>query len=196
MDLQDGPAPVQDIHEPGENTMDLNLLLCYVSIFDGLPLEELVGWRGFLDAHARHEPPIETVYDFGDHAADVLTMFYANDFAREYAERRAGDPVRFPGVPAQLSSAGITDRLRAMRATIIVLGREAVTANIVQLFEEHGERPPTNDPDIFYRLLLEYLCQQRVPQRGRCLPAARARCKPPFRKGSVYTLLARLRGLA
>ncbi len=145
MDLQDGPEPVQDIPEHGENMMDNNLLLCYVSIFDGLPLQELVGWRGFLDAHARHEPPIETVYDFGDHAVDVLAMFYDNDFARDYARMSAEDPETFPAVSAQLSSAGITDRLRAMKATIIVLGSEAVTAEIVRLWEEYGERPITGD---------------------------------------------------
>jgi len=192
LDLQD-EHELEDEHEPVQNTMDVNLLLCYVSIFDGLPLQELAGWRGFLDAHEQHEPRIETVYDFGDHAADVLAMFYANDFAREYAELSAGDPERFPAVSAELSSAGVTRRLRAMRTTILVLGSEAVNEEIGRLWEQYGETPPTGDEDIFYRLLREYLFQERGPQRGRCLPAARAGGRPPFRRDAVYTLLARLR---
>ncbi len=166
-----------------QNHMTLNLYHCYFAIFDGLPLAELVGYRDFIDAHARHRPPIETVYDFEAHAVAVLAMFHDNDFAREYEDLRARDPVRLPAVPARLSSGGIADGLRAMKATITVRGGEAVTTEIVRLFEAYGERPPTRDPDAFYRMLRHYLCPPPV-QRGICLPAT----PEPGRRQAVYRL--------
>jgi hypothetical protein len=172
--------------------MTLNLHWCYLGIFDGLPIAELAGYRSFIDAHARHEPPIETVYDFEDHTLDVLAMFQGNDFAREYAEMSARDPTRFPAVPARLSSAGIADGLRAMKATITVLGGEVVTAEIQRLWDAYGERPLTGDPDAVYRLIRQYLCLRRGRPRGICLPDTR----PPVRADTVYRLLARLRGQA
>jgi hypothetical protein len=173
-----GPEPVEDM-------MDVNLYHCYFAIFDGLPLQELVGWRGFIDAHERHEPPIYTLDDFAAHSVAVLAMFRDNDFAREYEELlRTRDPERLTAVPEQLSSAGIANGLRAMKATIDVQGGDVVTAKIVELWEQHGER---GNEDTFYRLLRLYLC----PPSVQLLPSS----PPPRRSLAVYRLLARLRGL-
>jgi hypothetical protein len=39
--------------EPDEDWLVPNLYNCYFAICDGLKCEELVGWRGFIDAHER-----------------------------------------------------------------------------------------------------------------------------------------------
>jgi len=151
-------------------------------------LEELVGWRGFIDAHVRHEPPINTLYDFEAHSEAVLAMFRDNDFALEYEDNHTRYPERFPAVPEQLTSAGIADGLRAMMATITLRGADVVNAKVEELWEEYGERPHTGDPGAFDRLLREYLCPPPVQ-----LPP---QTPPPTGSGAVYRLLARLRGLA
>ena len=174
--------------EPLEDMIDVNLLHCYFAIFDGLPLDELFGWRGFMDAHERHEPPINTLYDFEAHTEAVLAMFLDNDFAEEYEDNRTIDPETFPAVDPRLTSAGIADALRAMKATITLLGGEAVTAEIERLFEEYGERPPTRDPHAFDRMLRHYLCPPPVQLHPQT--------PPPTGNAAVYRLLARLQGLA
>jgi hypothetical protein len=165
--------------------MDLNLLHCYFAICDGLKLEELVAWPGFIDAHERHMPPIYTLDDFETHSEAVLAMFRENDFAREYEDKHTSDPARFPAVEAWLSSAGIADALRAMKATITSQG---VTAKIVELWEQNVERGPRGGEDRFYLLLREYLCPPPVQ-----LPP---QTPPPTGSDAVYRLLARLRVLA
>ena len=175
--------------------MDLNLLLCYLAICDGLSLQELGTWRGFIDAHARHEPPIETLYDFDAHTEAVLAMFHLYDFAEEYEELRARDPVGLPAVPARLSSAGIADGLRAMKATITLQGVEAVTAEVVRLFLEYGERPPTRDPHAFDRYLRLYLCPPPA-RRGRCLPQTPEPRRSQADMGAMRALLAEMGGLS
>jgi hypothetical protein len=60
--------------------MSFTLVLCYEAIldFDELPLrpQTLIDVKDvFLDANARHAPPIETLQDFVDHYADVAAKF-------------------------------------------------------------------------------------------------------------------------
>jgi hypothetical protein len=106
--------------------MHFSLQLCYSGVFQGLPLMQLGGYDRFLNMHATHQPPINTVQDFEAHFEDVMAMFEENDFGREYAGMSAGDRARFPAVPERLSSAGIARGLRAMNATITLLGHAVV----------------------------------------------------------------------
>jgi hypothetical protein len=180
--------------------MTFSLHLCYFGIFQGLPLMEMDGYDRFLDAHARHDPPIETLQDFEDHYLDVVAMFEGNDFAREYADASTANPARFPAVPARVSSAGIAGGLRAMKATITFLGSEVVTAMVEHLWREYGELVETEtdavgdahrDPEVVFGLIGGYL---GLARGGGTRRKHICHTRRPERVATVYRLLGRLLG--
>ena len=154
-----------EVEDPGDDDvpsyMTFNLHLCYFGIFKGLPLMQLNRYDRFLDDHASHNPPIETLQDFEFYYNDVMAMFERNNFVREYADLSAGDPARFPAVAARLSFDGIADRLLAMKMTITFLGAVVVTDMIQRLWRQYGiedEEHAHRDPETVYEHIRRYNC--------------------------------------
>jgi hypothetical protein len=116
--------------------MSFTLVLCYEAIFDldELPLrtQTLIDGRdAFLDANARHAPPIEMLQDFVDHYADVEAMF----------EGALG--VAVAAYDADRRGRRTTQTFRAclcvMRATIARLGAGVVNQRVEALWDTYGD---------------------------------------------------------
>jgi hypothetical protein len=186
------------------SNMAFSLHLCYNGVFQGLPLMQLGSYDRFLDMHASHQPPINTVQDFAAHFEDVMAMFEENDLGREYAGRSAQDSTRFPAVPERLSSAGIQRGLQAMNATITRLGHAVVEATVLRLWSDFGdvveETAPAavrawreQDTELVFHLIGGFLEHARGTQ---CWPRRKicpTRNPVPKRGATVYRLLGQLR---
>ncbi len=120
--------------------MSMELIMCYASIFEGLPRLELQTMHRFMNAHGTHVPPILTLMDFVQNFNDVLALFVANDLAIEYAGMSEREPQRFPPAPERLTTEGITRALRAMYDTIHHLGPAEVSNQIRWFTFHHMER--------------------------------------------------------
>jgi hypothetical protein len=169
--------------------MSFTLVLCYEAIFafDELPLrpQTLIDAKdAFLDANARHAPPIETLQDFVDHYADVAAMFEGCVAAAVAAY----DADRQQGRTTQTFRA----RLGAMRATIERLGAGVVDQKVHELWDAycaaHLRVQADRAPAVFETLLRVFLC---AAPRG----TRRAGVAPPGPARSHARLTALLRRL-
>jgi hypothetical protein len=170
--------------------MSFTLVLCYEAIFalDELPLrpQTLIDAKNsFLDANARHVPPIETLQDFVHHYADVAAMF-DRSLAPAVAAYDADRPWR-------RTTETMRARLRAMGATIERLGAVVVEQTFDALWDAYGVSDLVDhadrDPALFNTLLRTLLCAA-----PRARPRAGAVARWPARtQTNMADLLRRLR---
>ena len=132
--------------------IEVDLLLCYDSIFDGMPREYLRTLDRFLEAHAT-EPRIVTLEDFVEQFDRVTGLL---------------DALPFPAAPARLTRQGVRVALAKMRATIAFLGVDSVRGTIDGMVRNYmvDEAHPDREAGVMERHLRTFLCHEHdaVPE--------------------------------